>query len=61
MSKLIFFSSTDHLAFTIEATDAEDDTLSYSLRESSAFFRVDGSTGKVYVKAHLDREVQCRG
>lgn len=60
MSKLIFFS-TGNLAFTIEATDAENDPLAYSLVEASAIFRVEKNTGNVYVKTYLNTEVQCRG
>lgn len=60
MSKLFFFP-TGHLAFTIEATDAENNPLTYSLSEPSAVFTVDRSTGKVYVKTYLNTEVQCRG
>ncbi|XP_034739128.1 cadherin-related family member 2 [Etheostoma cragini] len=43
--------------FTIEATDAENDPLTYSLREPNAqYFTVESSTGRVSVSRKLDRE-----
>ncbi|XP_042349806.1 cadherin-related family member 2 [Plectropomus leopardus] len=44
-------------AFTINATDAEGDTLTFSLTEpNAAFFKVDSATGRVSVERELDRE-----
>lgn len=56
-----FFFPTGQRAFTIEATDNENDPLSYSFREPSPYFRVNGNTGEVFVETDLNREVQCRG
>lgn len=50
------------VAFTIEATDAENDPLTYSLAGANAgYFTVDKNTGAVSIKRLLDREVWCGG
>ncbi|KAK9517830.1 hypothetical protein VZT92_023171 [Zoarces viviparus] len=44
--------------FTIDATDAENDPLTYSLTGSNAtYFTVEKNTGRVSIKTPLDREV----
>ncbi|XP_078117590.1 cadherin-related family member 2 [Sander vitreus] len=44
-------------AFTIEATDAENDPLTYSLLEPNAqYFTVESSSGRVSIRRKLDRE-----
>lgn len=54
--------STDTVAFTISATDAENDPLTYSLTGTNAgYFTVDRNTGRVSVYRQLDREVWCGG
>lgn len=54
--------STGAVAFTISATDAENDPLTYSLTGPNAgYFTVDGNTGRVSVFRQLDREVWCGG
>ncbi|XP_061901630.1 cadherin-related family member 2 isoform X1 [Entelurus aequoreus] len=48
----------DAFAFKIEATDKENDPLTYALHGDNAmYFRVDRNTGNVYVAKSLDREV----
>ncbi|XP_073343232.1 cadherin-related family member 2 [Pagrus major] len=47
----------DGLAFTIEATDPENDPLTFTLSGPDAgYFRVNANTGDTYVRRRLDRE-----
>lgn len=61
----IFICSTDVIfigayAFTIRASDPENDRLTYKLTEPNAvLFSVNENTGDVSVKRQLDREVWC--
>ncbi|XP_036379638.1 cadherin-related family member 2-like [Megalops cyprinoides] len=51
--------SQGHYAFTILATDAENDPLTYSIiGENRFYFSVNPTTGDVTVKSPLDREVR---
>lgn len=51
---------TGAVAFTIDATDAENDKLTYSLNGPNAiYFKVDTNTGIVKIRSPLDREVWC--
>lgn len=48
----------DHQAFTIDASDPENDPLTFTLTgTSTASFQVEANTGIVTVKSQLDREV----
>lgn len=47
-------------AFTIDASDAENDPLTFSLTgPNSVYFTVNSATGVVTVNRQLDREVWC--
>ena len=40
----------------VRATDADDDTLTYTLGDDEEFFRIDTTTGQLYSKEPLDHE-----
>lgn len=53
-------TSTGKFAFTINASDPENDRLTYSLNGIDAgYFKVDANNGMVSVNRQLDREVWC--
>lgn len=51
-------TSPDELAFVINASDAENDSLTFTLSGPNAgFFNVEQNTGRVFISQQLDREV----
>nr|XP_057918883.1 cadherin-related family member 2 isoform X2 [Doryrhamphus excisus] len=58
LAKVCEDTPVDSFAFKIEATDKENDPLTYSLDGDNAiYFTVDRNTGDVFVARKLDREV----
>lgn len=48
----------DEFAFKIEASDVENDTLTFTLSGPNArHFKVEPNTGRVFISEPLDREV----
>ncbi|XP_068506151.1 cadherin-related family member 2 isoform X2 [Syngnathus scovelli] len=57
LTKLCEDIPKDHLAFKIDATDKDNDRLTYSLSgEYRIYFRVDETNGDVFIARTLDRE-----
>lgn len=51
-------ASPGGVAFVIEASDDENDKLTFALSgTNSGFFNVEPSTGRVFISRELDREV----
>lgn len=57
-----FFSNTGHVAFKIEATDPENDPLTYAIEgPGSHHFQMNSNTGEATLRSELDREVRFSG
>lgn len=51
-------ASPDEVAFIIDASDPENDALTFELiGPNSSFFKVEQGTGRVFISQTLDREV----
>lgn len=58
----LFFFYTGHFAFKIDATDPENDPLTYQISgEGSEFFRMDSTTGIAVLSRPINKDVRCRG
>ena len=56
----LFVFSTGTILFQLQASDPENDNLTYSLYDGVAqsLFTIDPTTGQLFLKAILDREVR---